>query len=205
MTSKNRKYLVGAVSLIIFILITILVITSNITSFDDYIYSLVYKLRDSQMIDIFLKSITRLGDTIPTIIIVLILLLILKKEDKILLLSAEVITISINQIIKHIIRRPRPPLIERLIEQGGYSYPSGHSMMALCLYGTLIYIVHKRVKDKKLKLLLTTLLSIIILLIGLSRIYVRVHYPSDVLGGYTLTLPILIFTITILNNHFKGE
>lgn len=78
-------------------------------------------------------------------------------------------------------------------------------MMALCLYGTLIYIIYKEIKNKKLKVFLITVLTILIFLIGLSRIYVRVHYPSDVLGGFTLSIPILITIITVINNHFRGN
>lgn len=205
MKKINKKYIISSIFLILFLIITILVITNNISFLDESIYNIVYKMRESNVIDIFLKLITRLGNVIPTIIIVLILLIVLKKEYKIIIGTTEIITICTNQLLKHIIQRPRPPIIERLIEEKGYSYPSGHSMMALCLYGTLIYIVYKEIKNKKIKILLISLLSILIFLIGLSRIYVRVHYPSDVLGGFSLTIPILIIIITILNNHFRGN
>lgn len=205
MSKIKKRYIIGGISLLLFIIITVLVTNNKINFLDDGIYSVVYKLRQSNLADVFFKTITRLGDTIPTIIIVLILLFTLKKEDKLLLLIAEITTIILNQGIKYIIRRERPPLFERLIEQGGYSYPSGHSMMALCLYGVLIYIVCKNIKDKKKKIIMITLLTILILLIGISRIYVRVHYPSDVIGGYLLTIPILIMLITLLNNHFRGN
>ena len=119
--------------------------------------------------------------------------------------SSMIITLLINQGLKYIIQRPRPPLEERLISQSGYSYPSGHSMMAMCLYGVLIYLINTKLKNKKLKIILTIILSIIILLIGVSRIYVRVHYPSDVLGAYLLTILILIINITLINNHIRGN
>ena len=116
-----------------------------------------------------------------------------------------IITLLINQGLKYIIQRPRPPIEERLITQDGYSYPSGHSMMAMCLYGVLIYLVNTKLKNKKLKIFLTIFLSIVILFIGISRIYVRVHYPSDVLWAYLLTLLILIINITVINNHIRGN
>ena len=116
-----------------------------------------------------------------------------------------IVTLCINQIIKHLIKRPRPPVEERLITQNGYSFPSGHSMMALCLYGVLIYFVMTKVKDKKKKIFLVSILSLIILLIGLSRIYVRVHYPSDVAAGFLITISILVINITLINNYFRGN
>lgn len=205
MKNINKKYIVGITSIILFIIVTIFVLTNTINVFDDIIYNLVLKLRDNSFIDIFLKTITKLGDTIPTIIIVLLLVLFLKKEYKYLLIISEAVTLVANQVLKHLIQRARPPLIERLIEQNGYSYPSGHSMMALCLYGILIYIIYKEIKNKKIKILLISLFTILILLIGLSRIYVRVHYPSDVVGGFSLSLSIIILCITIISNHFRGN
>lgn len=205
MNKDKKKNILITIFLILFIITTLLVITKNISFFDEFIYNIVCKLRKSNTIDMALKLITKIGNVLPTIMIVIILLIILKKEYKILISATEIITISINQLLKHIIQRERPPLIERLIEEKGFSYPSGHAMMALCLYGTLIYIILREVKNKKIKIVLITLLSILILLIGLSRIYVRVHYPSDVLGGFLLTIPILIVTITIINNHFRGN
>ena len=78
-------------------------------------------------------------------------------------------------------------------------------MMAMCLYGVLIYLINTKLKNKKLKIILTIILSVIIILIGISRIYVRVHYPSDVLGAYLLTILILIINITLINNHIRGN
>lgn len=205
MKNINKKYILGITSIILFIIVTIFVLTNTINVFDNIIYNLVLNLRDNSFIDVFLKTITRLGDTAPTIIIVLLLVLFIKKEYKYLLVISEIVTLTINQVLKHLIQRARPPLIERLIEQNGYSYPSGHSMMALCLYGILIYIIYKEIKNKKIKILLITLFTILIFLIGLSRIYVRVHYPSDVLGGFCLSLSILILCITIVSNHFRGN
>lgn len=205
MKNINKKYIVCIISFILFIIVTILVLTNTISLFDDKIYNLVLNLRDNNFIDIFLKTITRLGNTLPTMIIVILLVKFLKKEYKYLLIISEGTTLITNQILKHIIQRARPPLAERLIVQNGYSYPSGHSMMALCLYGVLIYIIYKEIKNKKLKILLILLFTSLILLIGLSRIYVRVHYPSDVVGGFSLSLSIIILCITIVSNHFRGN
>ena len=200
----KKRHIISSILLIIFILITILLLTKSLTVFDDSIYKVVSSMR-CNFCDILFKSFTYLGNTIPVVIIVIFLLILLNKKDRLILGSCVISTLILNQALKHIIRRPRPPIEERLITQGGYSYPSGHSMMALCLYGVLIYFVQTKIKDKKLKIFLTALLTIIILLIGISRIYVRVHYPSDVLSGFILTISILIINITIINNHIRGN
>ena len=200
---KKRK-ITGLILLIGFIVLTILLLTNNISSFDDFIYKYFFQMRNT-FFDIFFIFFTRLGDIIPVTIITICLLMIFNKEDRYILGSSMIITLLINQGLKYIIQRPRPPLEERLISQSGYSYPSGHSMMAMCLYGVLIYLINTKLKNKKLKIILTIILSIIILLIGVSRIYVRVHYPSDVLGAYLLTILILIINITLINNHIRGN
>ncbi len=200
---KKRK-IIGLVLLISFIVLTILLLTNNISSFDSFIYKYFFNIRN-KFFDNFFIFFTRLGDIIPVVIITICLLIVLNKENRYILGSSMIISLLINQGLKHIIQRPRPPIEERLIEQGGYSYPSGHSMMAMCLYGVLIYLINTKLKNKKLKIILTIILSVIIILIGISRIYVRVHYPSDVLGAYLLTILILIINITLINNHIRGN
>lgn len=199
-----KRKIIGIVLLIGFIIITLLLLTNNVSTYDEFIYKYIYLLR-SNICDIIFKTFTYLGNLIPVTIITMSLLVFLRKKDRSILATSMIITLITNQIIKHIIRRPRPPLEERLITQGGYSYPSGHSMLAMCLYGVLIYFTFTKVKNNKIKFLLIGLFTTIILLIGISRIYVRVHYPSDVLAGFLLTMIILIITITIISNHFRGN
>ena len=194
----KKRYITSLVLLIFFIIIMILVITCNITTFDDNIYNLLYSLRSSSM-DLIMKTITQFGNTIPVIIITLVLMITLTSRKEVFLIGSNtILTVGSNQILKHIICRPRPNHL-RLIVENGYSFPSGHAMISICLYGLLIYLVNKKIKNKLLKIVLTILLIILILGIGISRIYVGVHYPSDVLGGYLLSLSILIFNITIVN------
>lgn len=200
----KKRYITSLVLLIFFIIIMILVITCNITTFDDNIYNLLYSLRSSSM-DLIMKTITQFGNTIPVIIITLVLMITLTSRKEVFLIGSNtILTVGSNQILKHIICRPRPNHL-RLIVENGYSFPSGHAMISICLYGLLIYLVNKKIKNKLLKIILTILLIILILGIGISRIYVGVHYPSDVLGGYLLSLSILIFNITIVNKYYRGK
>ena len=108
-----------------------------------------------------------------------------------------VITI-LNQILKRILQRPRPTEF-RIIEETGYSFPSGHSMVSMAFYGYLIYLIYKYAKNKYIKWALITLLSILICSIGISRIYLGVHYTSDVLGGFLISVSYLIIYISFVN------
>ena len=121
-----------------------------------------------------------------------------KVEDGIFFGGCVFTEVVLNYIIKHIIRRSRPVGF-RLVKQGGYSFPSGHTMVSVAFYGFLIYLIYKRVKNKYLKITLITLLSILIFMIGCSRIYLGVHYTSDVLAGFSLSIAYLIIYISIVN------
>ena len=95
-------------------------------------------------------------------------------------------------------QRGRP--IDSIIEESGYSFPSGHSMVSMAFYGFLIYLVYK--SNIKYKGLIIGLLSVLIVLIGISRIYLGVHYPTDVIGGFTLSLSYLLLFIDITKPNF---
>lgn len=92
--------------------------------------------------------------------------------------------------------RPRPDNL-RIIEETGFSFPSGHSMASMAFYGYLIYLIFMNVKDRKLRNLLCAGLGILVFLIGLSRIYLGVHYTSDVIAGMCFSMAYLIFMISI--------
>lgn len=91
-------------------------------------------------------------------------------------------SITLNLILKYFFDRERP--ISPLVEASGLSFPSGHSMVAASFYGLLIYLVWHNVKDVRYRNLLVALLVVFVLLIGFSRIYLRVHYATDVLAGF---------------------
>ena len=198
----KKKYILISL-LLIFLLITILVITNNTILFDNSIYKFLFSLRNNTL-DSIMKNITKFGNTTFIIMTLIILIIILKKDDGYLLLINVISTIGMNQLLKYIIRRPRPDHL-RLIVEKGFSYPSGHSMISIGLYGFIIYIINKKIKDKYLKIPLIIIFSLLIIGIGLSRIYLGVHYPSDVLGGYILSFIIMILVINYYNNHFRGN
>ena len=91
-----------------------------------------------------------------------------------------------------------------IIEESGYIFPSGHSMASMAFYGFIIFLVWKYVKTNK-KWIYTIVLSLLILLIGISRIYLGVHYASDVLAGFILTLAYLIIFTAIIDSKLEIE
>lgn len=147
-----------------------------------------------------MKIITALGSTIVLITGILCVAILVKNKKYFLIFTiCNLIGVIINNIIKLIVRRPRPTQTMLLTSETSYSFPSGHSMMSMIFYGLIIYYVCKFVKKQKLKIFLVGLLSMIIFLIGLSRIYLGVHYATDVLGGYILGIIYLVIFIKLQN------
>mgnify|MGYP003299002075 CR=1 FL=1 len=102
----------------------------------------------------------------------------------------------LNQTAKIAFGRARPEDINLIIESG-FSFPSGHSMVSLAFYGFFIYLLYHQ-KWSKIKRLLTCIpLVILVFMIGLSRIYLGVHYASDVLAGFALAMAYLIIFIKL--------
>ena len=99
--------------------------------------------------------------------------------------------VAVDLIFKAIVQRPRPDGF-RLVVETGYSFPSGHSMFSMAFYGLLIWLVWHYEKDKLQRWLWCALFSGVIVMIGISRIYLGVHYATDVIGGFSLALVWLV-------------
>lgn len=135
--------------------------------------------------------------------VVLLFVIVKKYKDAVIFFLALPITHHLYSFLKVIIARPRPPIDLRLIDVKNYSFPSGHSIMSMILYGLLIYFVYKYVKNKVVKTLLIFCLSVLILLIGFTRIWLGVHFPTDVLAGFSLGICCICVCILIDNFDFQ--
>lgn len=98
-----------------------------------------------------------------------------------------VLVVLLNVLLKELVQRPRPEDINLVVETG-FSFPSGHSMVAMAFFGLLVWLVWHYERDRTLRLACCAGFSLIILLIGISRIYLGVHYASDVLAGFCISL-----------------
>ena len=202
---KNLKWFIVFICLILVIGILEDVLEDEILKLDIYGYDLVSKFLISDFVTPIAKNITHLGGAIFLITLSLILLLIIKnKKIGILIWLNLGISVLLNQALKFIIQRPRPTEF-RIINESGYSFPSGHSMVSAAFYGFLIYLIYKNVKNKYLKWSLITLLSLVILTIGISRIYFGVHYTSDVIAGFLISISYLIIFTHFSKEFMKNE
>ena len=200
---KNIRWILFVIALLIFSLLAITLLNQGQFTFDEHAFK-VLKNWESPGLTTFFKTITLLASAPVLIFFCLLIFIFIKKRTYFYLVGLNLInTVILNTALKVLFRRERP--IESIIEESGYSFPSGHSMTSLAFYGFLIYLLYKSSIQKKLKILLITILGIIIMLIGTSRIYLGVHYLSDVLAGFSFTLAYLIIFTKLITNYMKEK
>ena len=202
---KYFKWIAIIICVIGFLLLAEDVFHKEIMKWDIVGYKLISNFLIGNTATPIVKWITQLGGAIFLITLTIILILFIKnKKIGITIFSNLAIVTVLNQILKRILQRPRPTEF-RIIEETGYSFPSGHSMVSMAFYGYLIYLSLRYIKNKYVKWSLTVLLSILIGTIGISRIYLGVHYTSDVLGGFLIALAYLIIYIMVVNKFIIKE
>jgi len=136
---------------------------------------------------------------IPANLLLIFYFLIVKHQNW---FSIRIGTIALSSLLlmfllKYLFQRKRP-LSPLLKAARGLSFPSGHAIMAVTFYGLLVYIVLYTIGINWLKCLLILLLLLLIILIGSSRVYLRVHYASDVLAGFIIGLLWLLISLSVL-------
>jgi undecaprenyl-diphosphatase len=146
--------------------------------------------------------ITYMGNTnviAVSFLIIVILLIIIKKwrymYSLIISISGSIIFVI---LIKIIIGRQRPPIENALIIMEDFSFPSGHSYMAVAFYGLIIYFIFDMLKNNNIKYLILAAGIIFILTLGFSRLYLGVHWPSDVFAGFAAAIALIAAIITII-------
>ena len=201
-TKKNFKRLVLFIALIGFLALAEDVFNKEIMNGDIIGYKIISTFLISDFATPIAKFITNFGGAIFLITLTVILVILIKnKKIGLSIFSNLVIITVLNQLLKRILQRPRPTEF-RIIEETGYSFPSGHSMVSMAFYGYLIYLIYKYVENRYVKWISIVLLSILICAIGVSRIYLGVHYTSDVLGGFLVSISYLILFISTVNKFF---
>ena len=187
----------------LFIILTACVLL-GITEIIDYNIYNILSNNQLEILTVFSNIVTSFASSEAIIIITLALIFLLNTNHQRLfviintLISAGVIILS-----KNIFLRERPLIGSELLSS--YSFPSGHSLIATTYYGFLIYLLRKSKCKEEYKVIGTTLLSILIVLICLSRLILNVHYVTDVIGGVILGLIILLVLIYFYEKTFKPK
>ena len=202
---NNFKWIILFICLIGFLALAEDVFNKEIMNGDIIGYKFISTFLISDFATPIAKFITNFGGAIFIAVVAIFLAIIIKnKKIAISILANLVIITGLNQLLKRILQRARPTEY-RIIQETGYSFPSGHSMISMAFYGYLIYLIYKHVKNKYIKWISISLLSILICLIGISRIYLGVHYTSDVLGGFLISISYLVIYISAVNKFLLED
>lgn len=192
---KDKKNIIIIVLSLLFIVLCILVKLDLLSNIDESVYKFITSNMNDTTTNIY-KVITFFGSTIFMVglcVLLLVLFIILKKNIYGYIISGTLIFSTImNNVIKVIIRRERP--IYMIVRETTFSFPSGHTMASVSMYGILIYLINKSNMNKKLKIILSIILGMIPLMVATSRIYLGAHYFSDILGAIMFATIVLLIS-----------
>lgn len=205
MEKENSKLILSLICLAVFFFLAMRIVISGNFQIDDFVNQKISLLQNSSLDKVF----TFTGSWLKRILIGTGLVAIFsfyigkrKKESLILAVSLGSGYI-LEQIIKFLIQRPNPGM--DIIQSMDYSFPSGHAIYSVILFSLLIYFYKDRIKNKTMKIFFILINVLIILFVGFSRIYVRAHWFTDVIGGYATGFFIMTVILWIFELKSQGE
>ena len=194
---RNVRLLVALAAALVFLYLLEEVGEGEIMKLDTLAYRLFVEKLRSDPITSVMKSFTGLLDIPVLLVMTLIVTAFAPGKAPGRCVAANLIgSLVLNVVLKQIIQRPRPDGF-RLIAETGYSFPSGHSMISMAFFGLLVWMVWTYEKDRRFRL--------IIVMVGVSRIYLGVHYASDVLAGFCVSLIWLAFYTKVVAPAFMAQ
>src|SRR5665647_1285988 len=202
----NKRIGIIIISLGLFLITGAFVLSNTTITFDKSIQDVIFLMREDFLTGL-LKIVTYSANWEIIVVFCVILLTLENTRIKvgIPISIASAVSTIIYKVIKTVYARARPDIGFYLIEQGGLSFPSGHSMTGLVFYGLLIYFITEYGKENRAQKALISLLVVLIVLIGFSRVYLGVHYPTDVLAGWFLGTSILVSAIILLEKGYPEK
>ena len=202
-----KENLVYIIILIILTILSIFVmrssLVSDITSFDVKVVLFILSIVTNFLTDFF-RIITYFGDFyIPLVILVCILMVFKKKWLFYLQAGSYLFAGVFTYLVKFLVARARP--VEALIKiPKSYSFPSGHTLTSIVFYIVLVYLLTYKC-SKRTKVISLIFASIFATLIAISRVYLGVHYFSDVVGGFIFGIPCLFMIINVIKKNFGDK
>lgn len=177
---------------------------NELTIFDNTIYQFITRFFSEDMTEV-MRFITYMGSGLVLIAIAIALILRSRGHKKFYfyswMLGVNLVLVAVlNEAFKIFFQRERPDIL-RLVEAAGFSFPSGHSMVSASFYGLLAYMIYSNC-GVKWKYLAIALFSLLVFSIGISRIYLGVHFASDVLAGFSAGIAWLGIFIPIVNRIY---
>ncbi|MGM0578391.1 MAG: phosphatase PAP2 family protein [Myxococcota bacterium] len=191
-------FVVAAVAAGVFAWVAWVVLRGHTQALDEWILQTVISWR-TPTLTWLARRVTTLGNGVVLVMVLAVASLFLwltrHRYSVLLLLVGGGVGSALNLVLKVIFDRPRPDLAEALSQVQSASFPSGHAMASLLVYGSVAYLVGRIQPESRLRHVTWLVAGVLVLLIGLSRIYLSVHYPSDVLAGFLAGVAWLAFVV----------
>lgn len=190
---KNRVLLVVLACLFVFLILLMHVLGGEIMRIDTAAYALIVERLRTDWLTPIMESFSALASPVVLIAMLFMIAAFAPGRRPGWCCALNLVLVSLLNVgIKALVQRPRPEGF-RLVAETGFSFPSGHSMAAMAFFGLVVWLVWHYERDRHKRAVLTCAFGFLILMIGISRIYLGVHYASDVLGGFCAALIWLAF------------
>lgn len=185
---KRKRILIIGACIILFIELLDDVLEGDLMTLDLLAKAFFVENLRADWLTPIMESISALATPVSLLVLLLIIVAFAPGKRPGMFCTVNlVLVVLLNVLLKELVQRPRPEDINLVVETG-FSFPSGHSMVAMAFFGLLVWLVWHYEKDRTLRLACCAGFLLIILLIGISRIYLGVHYASDVLAGFCISL-----------------
>ncbi|WP_404346474.1 phosphatase PAP2 family protein [Sutcliffiella horikoshii] len=189
----NTMFKISGILFSLFLVVALLISIEATESWDRMIGESLYRIGEMVGFFTFLSYIGSKLFFYPALVVLTTFILFKRNWYMALFLWANLIGVRfLNTLLKTIFSRDRPSL-DHVVEAGFYSYPSGHSMNSMAFFGAIAFLCYLIIKQSWLRNTLMTVCFVLIGLIGFSRVYLGVHYPLDVLGGYLMGASWILF------------
>ena len=201
----NKRVVLFLVAMVLFLAVLQNMLAGDILRLDYYAYRLfVVRMRRAWLTPI-MQSISELA--LPVVLVVMLLAVhaFAPGRNPGLCAACNLVgVVLLNQVFKFIVQRPRPEGF-RLIAESGYSFPSGHSMVAMAFYGLLAWMAWRYERDTVVRRISVAGFGLVVVLVGMSRVYLGVHYASDVIAGFCLAAAWLAVYTTVFAPIFLPD
>lgn len=202
---KYINFILAGILVVALAAIMVLIKNGGIVNFDNNVFNLVTTNENSFLENMY-RVFTFLGSTefiVGACLVIFVLFIIIKKKEiGFVIVGSVVISTIVNNVIKLIFRRERP-LVRRLVEEKSFSFPSGHTMAAVTLYGILIFFVMRSKLNKTVKIAVSIVLGLLPICVAVSRIYLGAHFASDVIGAAVTSSALLLVETYFIDKYYK--
>lgn len=202
---RNRRPIVVVVALGVLLAIVEDLLEAPLMTIDIVAYRVIVEGMRADWLTPYMEQLSNLASPLVLFVMCLVVIGLVPGRRPGLCVTLNLfLVILLNQLLKNIVQRPRPDGF-RLVAASGYSFPSGHSMVSMAFFGLIIWLVWHQAKDRRARIAICSAFALVIILIGISRIYLGVHYASDVLAGFCVSLLWLVFYTKAVAPLFLAE